>query len=126
MRKNIYIIGFIFYFHIVNAQTDVINKPNPITHLIGIDLGYSNYGYLKPNNVEANLNYVFNPHFFCVKAQFGFTPVTDYGTLTKIFVSMGFSTKICKVFSWHLLTGFGGVIPSKSYYNNSLSVSNFF
>jgi hypothetical protein len=72
------------------------------------------------------LNYIFNPHYFCVKSQLGVAPNTDYGNLTKIFVSLGFSTKIDKTFSWHLLTGYGCVIPSQKYYNSTLSVSNFF
>ena len=125
MRKYIYIYTAILITQFVNAQTQEVNKPSNITHLAGIDVGYTNYGNIH-NYGEVNLNYVFNPHYFCVKSQLGIAPGTDYGNLTKIIISMGFSTKISKPFSWHLLTGYGRVISTQPYYNRTLSASGLF
>lgn len=126
MRKYIYIYIAIFITQFVNAQTEEANEPSNITHLAGIDVGYTTYGENIHNNGEINLNYVFNPHYFCVKSQFGVAPSTDYGNLTKFFISLGFSTKISKPFSWHLLTGYGHVIPSQKNGHYTLFSSGLF
>lgn len=64
------------------------------------------------------MNYVFNPGYFCTKAQIGIAPATNFGVLTKMFFTAGFSTKTNKLISWHLLLGIGGVGSSKRYYND--------
>ena len=126
MRKYIYIYIAILITQFVNAQTDEVNKPSNITHLAGVDVGYTTYGEYINNNGEINLNYVFNPHYFCVKSQVGIAPGTAYGNLTKIIVSLGFSTKIYKPISWHLLTGIGLVTSTQPYYNRTLSAGGLF
>jgi hypothetical protein len=109
----------------MNAQ-EVDKKSAHLNHLIGIDVGYSDYSNYVKSIGEVNLDYIFNPYYFCVKSQLGFAPATNFGTLTKAYISIGFSTKTDKVLSWHLLTGIGGVFPSKSCYDMSFSTNNIF
>lgn len=87
-----------------------------IKHIAGINVGYSHYPAIVDFKGEANLDYIFNPYNFMVKAQLGIAPATNFGTITKAFLSIGYTTKMDKLISWHLLTGAGGIIPGK---NNS-------
>lgn len=89
-------------------------KAQNIKHIVGIDIGYSDYPAIVDFKGEANLNYIFNPYNFMVKAQCGLAPATNFGTMTKAFLSIGYTTKMDRLISWHLLTGVGGIIPGKN------------
>lgn len=86
-----------------------------LNHLVGIDIGYNERSTIVGAKGEVNLNYVFNPRYFCIKAQVGIAPTTNFGILKKGFFSAGFSTKIDKLVSWHLLAGVANVVPSNKY-----------
>jgi len=97
------------------TQTDSTKKKRMnINRVVGVDIGYSDYDNSVGCKSEANVNYIFNPGYFCLKLQAGLTPNTNFGLLTKVFGTLGFSTKINRFISWHLLIGLGRVSPSKS------------
>lgn len=118
MLKNIYIQILLLNCLFIYGQTED-KKISDINHYAGLDIGYSAYPKFVNNNLEYNLNYFFNPHYFCMKSQFGIAPATNMGILYKAFFTMGFSTKTTKIVSWHLLSGVGMVAPQKSYKENT-------
>jgi hypothetical protein len=116
MKINGYLIALLFSVLFVNAQKDSIRKkPEVLSHFAGIDIGYTGYDHISGYKAETNLNYVFNPQYFIAKVQLGIAPGTNFGTLIKGFVGIGFSTKTNKVFSWHLMHGMGAISPTKDY-----------
>lgn len=118
MIKYVYIITILTPMVILKAQNDSLSKKlNWLSHFAGIDVGYSEYGdkTISGYKAETNLNYVFNPHYFIAKAQLGVAPATNFGTLKKGFIGIGFSTKTNKMFSWHLITGVGMVSATKEF-----------
>ena len=122
--KKAYIFILLFITSLMCSQNDSLRHPN-MNHFLGVDFGYTSYNYMVGNKGSTNLNYVLNPYYLCVKVQVGIAPGTNFGTLTKGFISIGFSTLSNKFLSWHLLTGLGFIKPSKSYsvieYNNKNS-----
>ncbi len=114
MLKNTCIFVFILFTTFAFAQTDSVRHKN-FNHFAGIDFGYTSYDKVIGFKGETNINYVFNPYYFCAKIQLGISPGTNFGTLKKGVVSIGFSTKTNKFLSWHLLTGTGIVEPSNTY-----------
>lgn len=128
MIKNIYIFIFLTLNLLVISQTDsIIKKGSNVNHLVGVDIGYSKYFKIVNFKGETNLNYVFNPHLFCIKAQVGVAPFTYFGNLLKAKASMGFSTRINKPVSWHFLTGLGIVYaPVNESENSTFSAGPFF
>jgi hypothetical protein len=119
MIKKIYIVIILFSVLLVSAQQDSIGRKSEwLSHFAGIDFGYTSYDKIIGFKGETNINYVFNPYYFCAKIQLGIAPNTNFGTLKKAFVSVGFSTKTNKFLSWHLLTGLGIIDPSKLYAEN--------
>lgn len=115
MLKQTYILLFYLVSICCFSQKDSSSGRWPnLNHFVGIDFGYSGYDKIADYKGEVNLNYVFNPQYFMVKAQFGVAPFTNFGTLKKGFISMGFSTKSNKAISWHMLTGVGIISPTKS------------
>lgn len=128
MIKNIYIFIFIVlnFFGFSQADT-LLKKQIKINHLIGIDFGYSKYFKIVDFKGETNVNYIFNPHLFCIKVQIGIAPSTYFGNLMKTKASMGFSTRINKPVSWHFLTGLGIVYsPVNKSENSSFTAGPFF
>lgn len=121
MIKYVYIITILTPMVILKAQNDSLSKKlNWLSHFAGIDIGYSEYGdkTISGYKAETNLNYVFNPHYFIAKVQLGVAPATNFGTLKKGFIGVGFSTKTNKKLSWHLITGVGRVLSSNAYTRN--------
>jgi hypothetical protein len=117
MQKIIYLYFLCTCCLALKAQTE--SKASDINHYAGLDLGYSSYPRFVNNNLEYNLNYFFNPHYFFMKSQFGLSAGSNMGLIYKIFLTMGFSTQTTKVISWHLLTGVGAVVPQKTYKENT-------
>lgn len=105
-KQYIMILAFCVCIHKMQAQN--------VRHIAGIDAGYSHYPSIVGFKGEANLNYVFNPYNFMVKAQLGIAPATNFGTMSKGFVSIGYTTCMDRFVSWHLLTGAGGVLSEKN------------
>jgi hypothetical protein len=114
MGKNIFIFILLLTNLVIYSQKDTIIRKN-IIHFVGIDGGYTSYDKVVDFKGETNLNYIFNPYFFCAKLQLGVAPGTKFGTLKKGFISIGFSTKMDRFLSWHFLVGAGIIEPSKSY-----------
>ncbi len=114
MLKNTSILIQLFISFMIYSQSDVTKQKNVI-HLVGLDAGYTSYDRFVDFKGEANLNYLFNPYYFCAKIQLGVAPGTKFGALKKGFISIGFSTKMDRFLSWHLLLGAGIVDPSKTY-----------
>ena len=104
---------FILSARLICAQE--IKKPiSNINHMVGVDVGYTDYSsYLKTDG-EININYIFNPYFFCIKSQIGIAPKSNFGTLTKTYITAGFSTNTNKIISWHFLFGFGSIVASNN------------
>lgn len=105
-KQYVMILVFCVCVHKVDAQN--------IKHIVGIDAGYSQYPSIVAFKGEANLNYIFNPYNFMIKAQFGIAPATNFGAMSKGFASIGYTTSMDRLVSWHLLTGIGGVLSGKS------------
>lgn len=115
----------LFLSFITKAQTDsLLKRSNRFCHFAGIDIGYSGYDPICEYKAETNVNYVFNPQYFIAKVQLGIAPATNFGTLKKGFIGIGFSTKTNKVFSWHLITGLGIVSPTTKTYTRYESYGN--
>ncbi len=114
-------VALFFMLSAILTCAQETTKPiNPnINHMVGVDVGYTDYagGYLKTKG-EINVNYIFNPYFFCIKSQIGITPKSDFGTLTKTYITAGFSTNTNKIISWHFLFGFGSIVASDNNNNN--------
>jgi hypothetical protein len=118
-KKNSCIAILLFSVLFVDAQKDSLGtKSEWLSHFIGIDFGYTSYDNIIGFKGETNINYVFNPHYFCAKIQLGVSPGSNFGALKKGFASIGFSTKTNKFLSWHFLTGLGIVAPSDTYQVN--------
>ncbi len=116
MLKINAVMFFMLNTLIISAQDTIKHNPN-INHFVGVDMGYTDYSsYLKTDG-EININYIFNPYFFCIKSQIGIAPKSNFGTLTKTYIMAGFSTNTNKIISWHFLFGFGSIVPSNNNNN---------
>lgn len=123
MSKIKLFLFFMLSALVISAQET--NKPKPnIKHIIGLDIGYGSYGSFESTyktetygyQGEVNLNYIFNYRkCFFAKLQAGIAPTTNFGIITKCFVSAGFTTNMSKPFSWHISSGFGYGESSKKY-----------
>jgi hypothetical protein len=122
MPKFKLLIIFTMHALIVSAQESIRPKTN-FKHIIGLDIGYGSYGdknhtpfsYIDYKG-EVNLNYIVIPvkHLF-IKVQGGIAPTTNFGIISKCFASLGYTTNMNKLMSWHLSIGYGYGESSKKY-----------
>jgi hypothetical protein len=103
-----------------------VRSQSTINHILGIDVGYSSYPKYVAYKGEIGLNYLFSYKNLGLGYNVDVAPATNFGKITKYSLMAGYTTKISKNFSWHLL--FGGMLSSTSvedYYINPGDFYNF-
>ncbi len=115
MFKLLYIVLILTISLSIKGQKDTLIKRAKISHLLGIEGGYTNRHIIVGNKGDIGLSYIFNYKYLFAKTKISFTPGSNFGVLTKFFVNVGFTTKINKMVSWNLLGGFGLTGGSKIY-----------
>ncbi|MBX3162976.1 MAG: hypothetical protein KF900_00730 [Bacteroidetes bacterium] len=120
MKTKPLIYGVILFFVFLCSKAQ-----NNLTALVGVDLGYSTYFKRVGYKGEANLNCLFAYKHLALNVNGGIAPFTNFGTIVKRSASIGFTTKMDKKFSWHLLLGFiiGGT--EKEKYVDELNNRNY-
>jgi len=94
------------------------------THLAGVGLGYPTGEPLIGYKGEINFNYLYAYDHFLTKIGTGMAPNTNFGTLKKLFVTIGFTTKLHRLITWQILLGAGdGSIGAENYITDSKKYS---
>lgn len=121
--RNFYIVVFAFLALFASAQNDSLSKKSKINQLIGIEGGYTNRYILVGSKGDAGVSYMYSYKHFLAKSKLCFTPGSNFGLLTKFFISVGYTTKINKIVSWNILAGFGITNSKKTYSLENSSTS---
>jgi len=97
--KHLLVFCFAIIFHYNYSQ---------IRQTFGIGYGFT-FGSVTPYKdklrQDISLRFDFNYIRFMVKTQIGLRPNTHYGTQFTGLFSLGFTTPINKILSWHITTG---------------------
>ncbi len=84
-----------------------LTAKSQVKHVLGVDGGPSIFGYVTQPGIECNLHYYFNYKPFLFKTSVGVTPNTNFGTLTQLYTTIGFTTPLEKIISAHIVYGIG-------------------
>jgi hypothetical protein len=93
----------------------VRNFKSNVNTILGVDVGYAYDNSIFGAKLDANFNYLFVYKHFIFKTQIGITPFTNFGNVSKVFTTLGFTTKINKMLSWNIMFGPGITFASKPY-----------
>jgi hypothetical protein len=68
------------------------------------------------NKAEFNVGYIFRYKHLFSKLNYGCTPGSNFGTVAKYFLTIGYTSNIDKTVSWHILGG-GGLVGGNKVYS---------
>lgn len=116
MRKQLTVFILIISFGLLKSQTK--NQ-----HIIGLNIETSNMPKIINSKFGTNLTYIYAYKHFCIKAEVGVLPNSNFGTFIKTCLNFGFTSDLNKPISVHALAGIGGLTSNKTYVNKSFEYS---
>lgn len=85
-------------------------------HHLSVGAGYYPDPDMAGKRGEFIFSYLFSKKHFYAKLETGISPFTNFGTVTRIYPTLGFTTKLENKLSWHLGAGIGTLFSSKKYF----------
>ena len=108
MKKHLAVIVFLISASGLKSQTK--NQ-----HIIGLNIETSNMPRIINARLGTNLTYIYVYKRFCIKAEAGILPGSNFGTFVKTCLNVGYTSDLNKPISVHLLGGIGGFTSYKTY-----------
>ncbi|MBC7695085.1 MAG: hypothetical protein H7141_06510 [Burkholderiales bacterium] len=109
---------FVVIFFLISAVS-FLKSQTKNQHIIGLNVDYSTMPTIINAHLGTNFTYLYAYKYFCIRAEFGVLPGSNFGTLIKTCLNFGATTNLNNPISFHAVTGIGGLTATQTFqYNN--------
>ncbi|MDF2452123.1 MAG: hypothetical protein K0S26_1627 [Bacteroidota bacterium] len=117
MKKQLAVILFLI------SSIGFLKSQTKNQHIIGLNIETSNMPRIINARLGANLTYIYAYKRFCIRAEGGILPGSNFGTFLKTCLNFGYTSDLNKPISVHLLGGIGGFTSDETYSHNGFEYS---
>jgi hypothetical protein len=120
--KNFFLVLLLLVLK-VNANAQTKNH-----HIVGLNIEYSTMPKIIGARLGTNFTYLYAYKHFCAKLELGALPRSNFGTMIKTCLNVGFTTNMNQPISIHAVAGIGGLTTTNTYlykgYNYDAEIGN--